>query len=115
MTKLETLIKLNSLEKQNRRNRLENKLKQQENYVDIEDLASSEQTLRAIDWQNQELDKQTKMIQQAGFQIGETASRIGENTSRINETLKGTIKETHDTAPVFVDTKTAKILHKFLH
>ena len=51
------------------------------------------------------------MIQQAGFQIGETGSRIGENTSKINETLKGTIKETQDIAPVFVDTKTAKLLH----
>ena len=44
------------------------------------------------------------MIQQAGFQIGE-------NTSKINETLKGTIKETQDITPVFVDTKTANILH----
>ena len=44
------------------------------------------------------------MIQQAVFQIGE-------NTSKINETLKGTIKETQDIAPVFVDTKTANILH----
>ena len=52
------------------------------------------------------------MIQQAVFQIVETASRIGENTSKINETLKATIKETQDIAPVFVDTKTAKILHK---
>ena len=89
-------------------------------------LALSEQTLRAIDWQNQELDKQTKMIQEAGSQIGETASRIqeagshmdetasriSENTSKINETLKGTIKETQDIAPVFVDTKTGNILHK---
>ena len=128
MTKLETIIKFNNLEKQNRRNRLEEKLKQQEYYAEIEELfdpltktlnannehnlALSEQTLRAIDWQNQELDKQTKMIQQAGFQIGETAPRIGENTSKINETLKGTIKETQDLAPVFVDTKTAKIFHK---
>ena len=58
------------------------------------------------------------MIQQAGFQIGETASRIqeagsqiGENTSKINETLMGTIKATQDIAPVFVDTKTSKLLH----
>ena len=134
MTKLESLIELNNLEKQNRKNRLEDKLKQQEYYGEIEELfdpltktlnanseynlALSEQTLRSIDWQNQELDKQTKMIQQAGFQIGETASRIqaagsqiGENTSKINETLKGTIKATQDIAPVFVDTKTAKLLH----
>ena len=51
------------------------------------------------------------MIQQPVFQIGETASRIGENTSKTNETSKGTIKESQDVAPVFVDTKTAKILH----
>ena len=57
------------------------------------------------------------MIQQGGFQIGETASliqeagsQIGENTSKINETLKGTIKATQDIAPVFVDTKTVKLL-----
>ena len=141
MTKLDKLINLNNLEKQNRKNRLEEKLKQQEYYGDIEDsfdplsktlnensetwlahsehnLALSEQTLRAIDWQNQELNKRTKMIQQAGsqiietaFQMGEITSRIGENTSKINETLKGTIKETQDISPVFVDTKTAKLLH----
>ena len=120
MTKLDTLIELNNLEKQNRRNRLEEKLKQQENYGEIEELfdpltktlnanneqnlALSEQTLRAIDWQNQELDKQTKMIEQAGSQFNETASKIG-------ETLKGTIKQTQDIAPVYVDTKTAKLLH----
>ena len=38
MTKLETLIELNNLEKQNRKNRLENKLKQQEYYGEIEEL-----------------------------------------------------------------------------
>ena len=116
MTKLDKLIELNNLEKQNRRNRLEDKLKQQEYYGEIKDLfdpltktlnanneqnlALSEQTLRAIDWQNQELDKQTKMIEQAGSQFNETASKIG-------ETLKGS----QDIAPVFVDTKTAKLLH----
>ena len=40
------------------------------------------------------------MIQQAGSQFNETASKIG-------ETLKGT----QDIAPVYVDTKTAKLLH----
>ena len=118
MTKLETLIKLNNLKKQNRRNRLEDKLKQQEYYGEIKELfdpltktlnennehnlALSEQTLRAIDWQNQELDKQTKMIQQAVLQFNETASGVGENTSKINERLKGTIKETQDIAPVLL-------------
>ena len=38
MSKLETLIKLINLEKQNRRNRLEEKLRQQEFYGDMEDL-----------------------------------------------------------------------------
>ena len=77
MTKLDELIELNYLEKQNRKNRLEDKLKQQEFYCEIEDLfdpltkllnannehnlALSEQTLRAIDCQNQELDKQTRI------------------------------------------------------
>ena len=141
MTQLETLINLNNLEKQNRNNRLEDKLKQQEYYGEIEDLfdpltktinetasqvnannernlALSEQTLRAIDWQNQELDKQTKMIgetasqiEQAGSQFNETASKMGETASQIGETLKGTIKQTQDIAPVYVDTKTAKLLH----
>ena len=87
MTKLETLIELNYLEKQKRKNRLEDKLKQQEYNGEMEELfdplaknlnansehnlALSEQTLRALDWQNHELDKQTKMIQQAGSQFNE--------------------------------------------
>ena len=141
MTKLDKLIELNNLEKQNRKNRSEDKLKQQEYYGEIEELfdplnktisennerylALSEQTLRTIDWQNQELDKQTKMIEQAGSQIGETvsqidqagyqfnetASKMGETASQIGETLKATIKQTQDIAPVYVDTKTAKLLH----
>ena len=141
MTKLDKLIELNNLEKQNRRNRLEDKLKQQEFYGEIEELfdpltktiseiasqinanneqnlALSEQTLRAIDWQNRELDKQTKMIgetalqiERAGSQFNETASKMGETASQIGETLKGTIKQTQDIAPVYVDTKTAKLLH----
>ena len=87
MIKLDKLIEINSLEKQNRRNRLENKLKQQEYYGETEELydsstkalnannetwlahneynlALSEQTLGAIDWPNQELDKHTNMIEQ---------------------------------------------------
>ena len=38
MSKLETVIELNDLEKENRRNVLGNKLKQQEYYGNIEDL-----------------------------------------------------------------------------
>ena len=86
MIKLDQLIELNYLEKLNRKNRLEDKLKQQEYYGEIEELfdpltktlnANSEhnlalsETLRAIAWQNQELDKQTKMIQQASSQFNE--------------------------------------------
>ena len=141
MTKLDKLIELNNLEKQNRRIRLEDKLKQQQYYGEIEELfdpltktisetasrinenternlALGEQTLRARDWQNQELDKQTKMtgetasqIEQAGSQFNETASRMGETASQIGETLKGILKQTQDIAPVYVDTKNAKLLH----
>ena len=128
MTKLDKLIELNNLEKQNRRNRLEDKLKQQEYYGEIEELfdpltktisennernlALSEQTLRAIDWQNQELDKQTKMIGETTSQIEQAGSQFNETASQIGETLKGTIKQTQDIAPVYVDTKTAKLLHE---
>ena len=51
------------------------------------------------------------MIEQAGPQFNETASKMGETASQIGETLKGTIKQTQDIAPVYVDTKTAKLLH----
>ena len=116
MAKLDKFIELNSLEKQNRRNRLEDKLKQQEYYGEIEELfhpitktlnannehnlALSEQTIRAIDWQNQELDKQTKMIEQ-------TRNRALMKPDLSNEA----VEETQDIAPVYVDTKTAKLLH----
>ena len=130
MTKLDKIIELNNLEKQNRRNRLEDKLKQQEYYGEIEELfdpltktisetasqinanneqnlALSEQTLRAIDWQNQELDNQTKMIGETASQIEQAGSQFNETAFKIGETLKGT----QDIEPVFVDTKTAKLLH----
>ena len=116
MTELETLIELNNLEKQNRKNRLEDKLKKQEYYGEIEELfdpltktlnannehnlALSEQTLGAIDWQNQELDKQTKMLEQ-------TRNRALMKPDLSNEA----VEETQDIAPVYVDTKTAKLLH----
>ena len=134
MTKLDKLIELNNLEKQNRRNRLEDKLKQQEYYGEIEELfdpltktisetasqinanneknlALGEQTLGAIDWQKQELDKQTKMIGETASQIEQAGSQFNETASKIGETLKGTLKQTQDIAPVYVDTKTAKLLH----
>ena len=95
---------------------MEDKLKQQEYYGGIEqlfdpltktlnsnnehNLALSEQTLRAIDWQNQELDKQTKMIEQ-------TRNRALMKPNLTNEV----VEETQDIATDFVDTKTAKLLH----
>ena len=123
MTKLDKLIELNNLEKQNR-NRLEDKLKQQEYYGDIEELfdpltktlnanneqnlALSEQTIRAIDWQNQELDKQTKMI-------GETASQIEQVGSQFNEALMKSngkaVEEAQDKPGMLVDKDTAQIIN----
>ena len=131
MTKLDKLIELNNLEKQNRRNRLEDKLKQQEYYGEIEELfdpltktlnanneqnlALSEQTLRAIDWQNQELDKQTKMISETASQIGETASQIEQAGSQFNEALMKSndkaVEKTRDKPGMLVDKDTAQIIN----
>ena len=108
MTKLDKLIELNKLEKENRKNRLEDNLKQQEYYGEIKELfdpltktisetasqmksnneqnpALGEQTLRAINWQNQEIDKQTRAICEAGSQTQEAGSQIGETVSRMAE------------------------------
>ena len=138
MTKLDKLIELNNLEKQNRKNRLDDKLKQQEYYGEIEELfdpltktlnannetwlTHNEQTLRAIDWQNQELDKQTKMIsetasqiEQAGSQIGETASQIEQVGSQFNEALMKSngkaVEEARDKPGMLVDKDTAQIIN----
>ena len=116
MSKLDKRIELNKLEKENRKNRLEDKLKQQEYSGEIEELfgpltktlnannernlALGEQTLREIDWQNQELDNQTKMIEQ-------TRNKALMKPDLSNEA----VEETQDIAPVYVDTNTAKILH----
>ena len=123
MTKLETLIELNNLEKQN--SRLEDKLKQQEYYGDIEELydpltktlnansehnlALSEQTLRAIDWQNQKLDKQTKMIQQDGSQFNEAIMKSnGEAFVKSNDKA---VKKARDKPGMLVDKDTAQIIN----
>ena len=131
MTKLDKLIELNNLEKQNRRNRLDDKLKQQEYYGEIEELfdpltktlnanneqnlALSEQTLRAIDWQNQELDKQTKMISETASQISETASQIEQVGSQFNEALMKSngkaVEEARDKPGMLVDKDTAQIIN----
>ena len=117
MSKLDELIELNNLEKQNRRNRLEDKLKQQEYYGEIEELfdpltktlnantdrnlALGEQTLRAIDWQNQELDKQTKMIHQAGSQFNEALMRSNGKA----------VEEARDKPGLLVGKDTAQIIN----
>ena len=116
MTKLDELIELNYLEKLNRKNRLENKLKQQEYYEEIEELfdhlnkslnanhehnlALSEQTLRLIDWQNQELDKQTKMIEQAGSQFNEALMKSNGKA----------VEEARDKPGMLVDKDTAQVI-----
>ena len=115
MAKLDKLMELNSLEKQNKRNRLEDNLKQQEYYGEIEEifdpltktlnansehnLALSEQTLRALDRQNQELDKQTKMIQQAGLQFNEALMKSNGKA----------VEEARDKPGLLVDKDTAQI------
>ena len=131
MSKLETFIELNNLEKQNRRNRLEDKLKQPEYYGEIEELfdpltktlnannetwlihnehnlALSGQTLRAIDWQNQELDKQTKMIQQAGSQFNEALMKSnGEALVKSNDKV---VEKARDKPGMLVDKDTAQTI-----
>ena len=115
MAKLDKLIEINYLEKLNRKNRLEHKLKQQEYYGEIEELfdpltktlnanternlALGEQTLRATDWQNQELDKQTKMIQQAGLQFNEALMKSNGKV----------VEEARDKPGLLVDKDTAQI------
>ena len=96
MCRLEIFKELTKPEKLNRRKRFEDKLKQQDFYDNIEELfypatdtlnpvtdadsklalSASNQTLRALNWQNQDLDKQTMAIEEAGSLISETASQI---------------------------------------
>ena len=64
-------------------------------------LALGEQTLRAIDWQNQELDKQTKMIQQAGLQFNEALMKSNGKV----------VEEARDKPGLLVDKDTAQIIN----
>ena len=66
-------------------------------------LALEKQTLRAIDWQNEELDKQTKMIEQ-------TRNKALMKHDLSNEA----VEETQDRAPVYVDTYAETILKTIL-
>ena len=63
-------------------------------------LALSEQILRAIDWQNQELDKRTKMIQQAGLQFNEALMKSN-----------GKVEEARDKPGLLVEKSTAEIIN----
>ena len=81
MVELETLIELSRLEKENRRNILEEKLSKQDYYGEIEELFDllteslsangkknlelGKQPLRALNCQNRKLDKQTKAVGEA--------------------------------------------------
>ena len=80
MTKLDELIELNYLEKQNRKNRLEDKSKQQEYYGEIEEL---------FDPLTKTLNTNSEILQvhhtQTMEAIGETAAQIGEFGLRIEE------------------------------
>ena len=87
MGKLETLIEVNRLEKENKRNRFEQKIRNQDYCCETEELfdlltkslktnngknlALGKQTLGAINWQTRELDKQTKAISEATSLMGE--------------------------------------------
>ena len=64
-------------------------------------LALSEQTLRATDWQNKELDKQTKMIQQAGLQFNEALIKSNEKV----------VEKARDKPGLLVDKDTAQIIN----
>ena len=69
-----------------------------------QDIALGEQTLRSLDWKNQELDKQTKMIEQTRNKALMMSIEALMNSDEA-------LEETRDIAPVYVDTKTTKDLH----
>ena len=81
MTRLDKLIELSKLQKLNRRNRLEDKLKQQEYYGEIEELFDP--LTKTLNTNSEKLQAhQTQTMEE----IGETASRIGETAAQIGET-----------------------------
>ena len=57
--------------------------------------------MRAIDWQNQELGKQTKMIQQAGSQFNEALMKSNDKA----------VEKTRDKPGLLVDKDTAQIIN----
>ena len=67
----------------------------------------SEPTLRAIDWQNQESDKQTKMIQPAGSQFNKALLKSNEALMKADET----VEEARDKPGIIVEKDTAQIFN----
>ena len=70
-----------------------------------QNLALGEQTLRAIDWQNQKLDEQTKMIHQAGSQFNEALMKSNEAIMKSNKA----VEEARGKPGIIVDKDTAHI------
>ena len=68
-------------------------------------MASSEQTLRAIDWQNQELDKQNTMIQ-AGSRFNEASVKPFHGLVKSNDKA---VEKARDKPGLLVDKDTAQI------
>ena len=73
-----------------------------------QNLALSEQTLRAIDWQNPESDKPTKMIQQAGSQFNEALMKSNEAIMKSNDKA---VEKARDKPGMLVDKDTAQIIN----
>ena len=86
-TRLYKLIELKKLQKLNRRNRLEDNLKQQEHYGEIEEL---------FDPLTKTLNTNSEILQAHQTQtiegIGETASRIGETAAQVQEAGPRSVK-----------------------
>ena len=80
MTRLDKLVEINKLQKLNRRNRLEDKLKQ-EYYGEIEELFDP--LTKTLNTNSEILQAHQKQTMEA---IGETDSRIGETAAQIAET-----------------------------
>ena len=81
MTRLDKHIELNKLQKLNRRNRFEDKLKQQDYYGEIEELFDP--LTKTLNTNSEILEAHQTQPMEA---IGETASRIGEIAAQIGET-----------------------------
>ena len=109
MARLDKLIEINKLQKLNRRNRLEDTLKQQEYYGEIEELfdpltnnlntnseilqAHQTQTMEAIGETDSRIGETAAQIHEAGSQIGETGLRIEDNTNALKALAFSPVKQ----------------------